>query len=85
MQLLEALDANVWLWYKSVPHGKRVYNKVDTGILTTGEAPWPIQPYQGPRGGPSDNDKADMKPNEPEGPLGPSGSSLQKVHRGGGI
>lgn len=39
MQLLEALDANVWLWYKRVPHGKRVYKKVDTGILTTGEAP----------------------------------------------
>lgn len=81
MQLLATMNVHIWLWFKEVHKGKRVLNKVANGVLTTGNAPWPIQPYEGPRGVPLDNNTADTH-NEPAGPSGPTGSSLQKVNRG---
>lgn len=77
-RLFGVLDLRVWLYFKKVLQGKRTINKVAHGVLTSGNAPWPITPYNGPRGVPSAASTADKN----EGPAGAGPDSLQKVHRG---
>jgi len=82
-RLIEVLDVRVWPEFKKVRQGKRLLNKFATGLITTGDAPWPIEPYSGPRNGSAGRTKADTKNREPAGPEGPTGSkSYNKVHRG---
>jgi DNA invertase Pin-like site-specific DNA recombinase len=66
-QLFDALDVRVWAWFKKVPEGKRLLNKLDRGLITTGNATWPIEPYNGPRNGSAvkKRKKADIKKPEP--------------------
>ena len=81
-QLLNLLNVNVWLRFQKVQKGKRLLNKVRDGIITTGNAPHPIQKYDGPRNGSAaSNHMAGMKNTESEGPGGPP-DSLQKMNRG---
>ena len=82
-RLVEALDARVWLSFEKKPSGRRMLNKVASGVLTTGNAPWPIRPYHLPGDGPSAELQAGVKENRPAGPENPAGrDSLHKVHRG---
>ena len=66
-QLFDALDVRMWARFKKVPEGKRLLNKLDRGLITTGNAPWPIEPYNGPRNGSAvkKRKKADIKNSEP--------------------
>jgi hypothetical protein len=75
-QLFEALNVRVWAKFKKVQKGKRLLNKFNRGLITTGNAPWPIKPYNGPRNGSSANKKPARSTDRP------GSNSLHKVHRG---
>lgn len=84
-QLFDALDVRVWAKFEKVRQGKRLLNKFDSGLITTGNAPWPIEPYNGPRNGSSakKRKKADIKKSEPIRSFDRADSdSSQKANRG---
>ena len=82
-RLINALDLRVWARFQKVQQGKRLLNKFAHGTITTGDAPWPINPYTGPRDRPSaKKKKADMRKSAPIRSSDRTGAdSLQKVHR----
>jgi hypothetical protein len=82
-RLVEKLDVHVWLYFEEVFWGRRKINKVATGVITAGNAPWPIEPYTGPRDGPTDIIKMADTNGRLVGPAGPTNPpSLTKVDRG---
>jgi len=84
-QLFESLDVRVWAKFEKVKQGKRWLNKLDRGLITTGNAPWPIEPYNGPRNGSAakKRKKADIKKSEPIRSIDRADSdSSQKGNRG---
>jgi hypothetical protein len=46
-EILDLINANLFLRFDDAKWGKRTVRKVAGGVLTTGAAPLPIQPYQG--------------------------------------
>ena len=46
-ELFEALNVNLFLGFEDAKWGKRTVRRVAGGLLTTGLAPFPIQPYEG--------------------------------------
>ncbi|MCY2924494.1 MAG: recombinase family protein, partial [Planctomycetota bacterium] len=83
MRLFDVLNLQVWLKFDKALCGNRKLNKLTHGVLTTGDAPWPIEKYKGLRGVPSGTSKADTGKKQPGGSSDPPGStSCNKVHRG---
>jgi len=92
-EVFRLVNARLFLGFRPVKVKKRVLNKVTGGVVTFGEAPPPIEIYQGPTArrkikGPAASDAAGpggrCSPTPPERSIdsGREGKSLGNVNRG---
>jgi len=78
-QLIDTLNVMIWLRFTKIRPNKRVLNKRDYGLMTVGDAPWPIEPYSGSRNGSANISETAKNENDREAS---SSRSLQKAGRG---
>src|SRR5690606_768741 len=48
LEMFEITNARMYLRFQKVPWGKRLLNKLASGVVTFGDAPPPIKLYDGP-------------------------------------